>query len=217
MSDSEDEMTTSSSENDSDDQINSTVDESSSAILRKHASNNTMMNNGKKEYNLVDMLKGSDYNWFQFVMVLRDAMKDTMEEAVDKVLEHFGETLSSLHLTEHKQMIVEQFRQAYLISSKKRERESAADDLIIVSSHSEDSSTELLTAKGIPNSPMDELVLTLLQKRRAAIRRKAVREMKVKIVAQRFLRRRRSKKVSRTIGEAIEAYVRECGVGANAW
>ena len=212
MSDSEDEMTTSSSENDSDDQINSTVDESSSAILRKHASNNTMMNNGKKEYNLVDMLKGSDYNWFQFVMVLRDAMKDTMEEAVDKVLEHFGETLSSLHLTEHKQMIVEQFRQAYLISSKKRDRESAADDLIIVSSHSEDSSTELLTAKGIPNSPMDERVLTLLQKRRAAIRRKAVREMKVKIVAQRFLRRRRRRQLKHmfvnvvwepTLGDAL--------------
>lgn len=50
-----------------------------------------------------------------------------------------------------------------------------------------------------------------------------MRKCKGKIAAQRFLRRRKSKKVCdilskcEGIGDAIEEYVRECGVGADAW
>ena len=172
------------------------------------------------EEKLLDMLK-NDCNWFQFVMVLRDAMKDTPDDAFNTVIGKFGEKFSSFHLTEHEQMIVEQSRQAYLITNKVIERESAAEESMIVSS--EDSETELVVTRGLPDSPMNEQLLPLLRKRRAAIKRKAVRKAKAKIAAQRFLKKRRGKRVSKIvsgckdIGKAIEEYVRECGVGADAW
>lgn len=63
----------------------------------------------------------------------------------------------------------------------------------------------------------------MVRKRREAIHRKAVREAKRKVMEQRFLKRRRSKKVSQIltqvpeIGKEIENFVMECGAGADAW
>ena len=223
LSESEDEMKTSSSESDSNDQTNSSVDVNTCAVLGKHANDNAAINDTMNEEKLLDMLKYNDCNWFQFVMVLRDAMKDTPDDAFNTVIGKFGEKLSSFHFTEHEQMIVEQSRQAYLITNKVIERESAAEESMIVSSESEDSETELVVTRGLPDSPMDDRLLPLLRKRRAAIKRKAVRKAKAKIAAQRFLKKRRGKRVSKIvseckdIGEAIEENVRECGVGPDAW
>ncbi len=63
----------------------------------------------------------------------------------------------------------------------------------------------------------------LLIKKRATMKRKAVHEIKKKVVERRFLKRRHSKRVSKVlkdcpgIGETIEEFVRNCGVGADAW
>lgn len=223
VSESEDEMKTSSSESDSDDQTNSSADVNTCTVSGKHANDNSALNDTMSDEKLLEMLINNDCNWFQFVMVLRDTMNDTPDDAFNEVMGKFGERLPSLHLTEHERMVIEQSRQAYLITNKATERESAADESIIVSSESEDSETELLATKGVPDSPMDDRVLILLRKRRAAIKRKACRKVKAKIAAQRFLRKRRGKRLSKIIseckdiGEAIEEYVRECGVGADAW
>ena len=71
--------------------------------------------------------------------------------------------------------------------------------------------------------PLDEAGLDIIKKKRAAIRRKATREVKKRVAERHYLRRRKSKKVGRIqrehpdIGETIEQYVRKCGVGADAW
>ena len=66
----------------------------------------------------------------------------------------------------------------------------------------------------------------MIEKRRAAIHRKAVRETKKRIMERRFLKLRQStcsKRDSRIlsqapgIGNEIENFVKDCGAGADAW
>jgi hypothetical protein len=210
----EDETTSSSSDDDDDnDQFDSSVDECD--ILDEG-----VLQEKVNEYNLLKLLKENECNWYQFVMVLRDAM--TIEH-FNQVLHDFGDKLPSLELSQHEKMITEQSRQAYIAANKVQEREKAAEESIIVSSDSDDSEAELLATEGVPDCLTGNGVAEILRKRRAAIRRKAVRRSKAKIAAQRFLRRRKSKRVSKIIskcegiGEAVEEYVRSCGVGADAW
>ena len=155
----------------------------------------TLNNHNVEESTLLDILKESDFNWYRFVMILRDVMKDMGEETFNEVLNDFGKRISSLGLSQHEQMITEQSRQAYLITTEVSKREGAAAEEIIVSSvkqrvSSENSENELLARNGIPDSPTDERVAALLKKRRAALWRREVSKSKGKIAAQRFLRRR---------------------------
>ena len=61
------------------------------------------------------------------------------------------------------------------------------------------------------------------QKKRASFYRKAVWESHKKVMERRYLKRRRSKKMSRIlqdcpgIGAAIEEFAAQCGAGADAW
>ena len=70
---------------------------------------------------------------------------------------------------------------------------------------------------------LSEVGRSLLKKKRAAIRQKAVRDIKRKVAEKRFLKRRRSKRVSKIlrdcpeIGKRIEEYVKNSGVGVDAW
>ena len=63
----------------------------------------------------------------------------------------------------------------------------------------------------------------MIKKHKEALKRKAVRETKQRIMEERFLKRRRSKKVSRIltqcpdIGKEIEQFVQDSGAGADAW
>jgi hypothetical protein len=63
----------------------------------------------------------------------------------------------------------------------------------------------------------------MIKKHKEALKRKAVRETKQRIMEERFLKRRRSKKVSRIstqcpdIGKEIEQFVQDSGTGADAW
>ena len=62
----------------------------------------------------------------------------------------------------------------------------------------------------------------ILNKKRSAVRRKGIREVKRRIAERRFQKRRRSKRVSQVlrdspgIGQAIEDFVKACGAGADA-
>lgn len=212
----EDETTSSSSDDDDDnDQFDKSVDECD--ILDEG-----VLQEKVNEYNLLKLLKENECNWYQFVMVLRDKMNGMTIENFNQVLHDFGDKLPSLELSQHEKMITEQSRQAYIAANKVQKREKAAEESIIVSSDSGDSEAELLATEGVPDCLIGNVVTEILRKRRAAIQRKAVRS-KAKIAAQRFLRRHKSKRVSKIISEcegiegAVEEYVRSCGVGANAW
>lgn len=100
-------------------------------------------------------------------------------------------------------------------------KKSINDEEGIVVSESESSDQEIWN-QGI-SSVLGESGREMVRKRREAIHRKAVREAKRKVMEQRFLKRKRSKKVSRIltevpeIGKEIENFVMECGAGADAW
>ena len=84
------------------------------------------------------------------------------------------------------------------------------------------SSEAEIWARGV-NNPLNEAGKKLIQKRRDSIRLKSVRTVKKRLAEQSFLQRQRSKKVGTLvkefpdIGKEIENYVKECGVGADAW
>ena len=88
---------------------------------------------------------------------------------------------------------------------------------------------ETLTNRLDPNElcqvkdPLDAKGKAVILKKRAAIQRKAKREIAKRIAERRFLQRRRSKRIGRIekecpdIGKTIEEFVRKRGVGADSW
>lgn len=85
-----------------------------------------------------------------------------------------------------------------------------------------DSSEAEIWAMGV-NSPLDDRGRLLIQKRRAAIKRNSVRQIKKRLAEKRLMKRRRSKRVGTIlsecpgIGAEIEDFVKQCGAGAYAW
>lgn len=131
-------------------------------------------------HQLLDILKKSNFNWFQFVMVLQDILKDITEEAENQLLDFAGQ-LSFLGISQQNERMAEQSRQAYLEAKRELEREQNADNGIIVSSDSESSETELFTTQGV-----HQIIPEVVKKRRKAIKRKAVREAKKKLPLKGF-------------------------------
>ena len=88
---------------------------------------------------------------------------------------------------------------------------------------------ETLTNRLDPNElcqvkdPLDAKGKAVILKKRAAIQRKAKREIAKRIAERRFLQRRRSKRIGRIekecpdFGKTIEKFVRKRGVGADSW
>lgn len=85
-----------------------------------------------------------------------------------------------------------------------------------------DSSEAEIWAMGV-NSPLDDRGRLLIQKRRAAIKRNSVRQIKKRLAEKHIMKRRRSKRVGTILSECpgrgaeIEDFVKQCGAGADAW
>ena len=171
-------------------------------------------------HQLHDVLLRCDLNWFYFVRVLKDLLNVTAA-ALNQLLLDFSGQLHLVGFSDEEEQIIEQSRQAFLSNERLMEntRENNAD--VEVRSDSESSEAEIW-AMGV-ESPIDERGKLLIKKRRAAIRRNSVREIKKRLAEKRLLKRRRSKKVGKIIsecpgvGEAIEDFVKQCGAGADAW
>lgn len=132
-------------------------------------------------HQLLDILKKSNFNWFQFVMVLQDILKDITAKAQNQLLLDFARQLSFLGISQQNERMAEQSRQAYLEAKRELEREQNADNGIIVSSDSESSETELFTTQGV-----HQIIPEVVKKRRKPIKRKAVREAKKKLPLKGF-------------------------------
>ena len=113
----------------------------------------------------------------------------------------------------------ERSREAFLLSERLLKSNEGEEGDVVSES---DSSNQEIWNRGVSNI-LEECGREMIKRRRAAIHRKAVREIKKKIMERRFLKRRRSKRVSRFlsevpgIGKEIENFVKECGAGADAW
>ena len=124
-------------------------------------------------------------------------------------------------LSEDEEKVVEQSRRAFLCCERLREN-TESDNCVIEIMSDSDSSEEEILAMGV-NSPLDDRGRLLIKKRRAAIKRNSVRQIKKRLAEKRLMKRRRSKRVGTIlsecpgIGAEIEDFVKQCGAGADAW
>ncbi|KAK3748500.1 hypothetical protein QZH41_000350 [Actinostola sp. cb2023] len=172
-------------------------------------------------HQLLDILRNCDLNWFGFVEVIQDMLRLRniyTDEAFQQLLLDFGGQLSFLGLSIEDERIVQQSRQAYLLSEREQiyRNQDTGEEIV---SESDSSDTEMLQGEDI----LGDRGRYILKKKRVALRRKGIREAKQRIAERRFQKRHRSKRVSQVlqecpgIGKAIEDYVKECGAGADAW
>ena len=152
-------------------------------------------------HQLYDILEKCDLNWFYFVRVLKDLLRVTKEVSNQLLLDFSGQ-LPFMGLSEEKEKLIEQLRQAFLSSERMVENTQDDNSHIEVQSDSDSSEAEV---------------------KRAAIRKKSIREIKKGIAEKRVMKRRRSKRMGKTIsecpdiGQEIEGYVKPCGAGADKW
>lgn len=170
-------------------------------------------------HQLCDVLRKCDLNWFYFIKVLKELVNGT-SEVLNQLLLDFSGQLSFLGLSEDEEKVVEQSRQAFLCYACLRENTESDNCVVEIMSDSDSSEAEIW-AMGV-NSPLDDGGRLLIKKRRAAIKRNSVRQIK-KRLAEKRLMKRRSKRVGTIssecpgIGAEIEDFVKQCGVGTDAW
>ena len=169
-------------------------------------------------HQLLDISKNCDLNWFQFVSVIQGMLSNITDEALQQLLLDFGGQLSFLGLSIDEERIIEQSRQAYLLSERLRMTQNQNRTGEEILSESDSSESDNLPGEDVLGQRGREL----LEKKRSALKRKGIREAKRRIAERRFQKKRRSKRVSKVlqdcpgIGKAIEEYVKECG-GFDAW
>ncbi len=168
---------------------------------------------------LIDVLRKCDFNWLEFVSKVEKEKSSIDKNILDRSLEEFLEELPSLGITEHNYNLIQQSRQVYHNRNLLLEKQDEINDGMIVSDEEFDNPEDFLQVR----KPLDDAGKNLIFKKRAAIRRKAKRDIKKKIAERRFLMRRRSKRVGKIlrecpdVGKTIEEFVEKCGVGADAW
>lgn len=168
-------------------------------------------------HQLLEILRKCELNWFQFVMVLRHMSNPITKEALEQLLLDFAGQLPFLGLSTEDERITEQSRQAYMLSQRMQASRSQNSDEVV--SESDSSENEMLQDVDL----IGERAKAFLHKKRAALKRKGIREAKRRIAERRFQKRHRSKRVSKLlrdcpdVGQEIENYVKSCGAGADAW
>lgn len=170
---------------------------------------------------LLLVLKDSQYNWFTVVDYIENVVPPLPEDSTVHVLDDFYSYALSLKLTEQEKSLLTSSYAALQVSQSNPHdcRNASLLNGDIVTDSESDNAEDYV---GV-HSLVSERAKCLLAKRRA-INARRMRRYKAKKLAERnFLARRRSKQVQSIvtrfpgIGEAIEAYVSECNVGADAW
>ena len=167
----------------------------------------------------LDVFKTCKFNWFELVTQLNSRSNMT-DDLITDTLDELGHKLASgsLGLSEIDQKNAQQSHKAYLLSEACNNNSDTEDWIV---SDSDESENEIWR-EGIINV-LSASGKEMIKKRREALRRKAVRDAKRRVTEERFLKRRRSKKVSRIltqcpdIGKVIEKFVQDSGAGADAW
>ncbi|CAH3186929.1 unnamed protein product [Porites lobata] len=154
-------------------------------------------------HQLLDILRKCALNWFEFVMIPQRLLSNISDEALHQLLLDFGGQIAFLGLSVEEERVIEQSRQAYLLSQRLQSirGEDTGEEIVSESNVSEG---EMLQVEDL----LGERGRAILNKKRSAVRRKGIRE--VKRVSQ-VLRD------SPGIGQAIEDFVKACGAGADAW
>ena len=172
----------------------------------------------QNSHQLMDILKSCELNWFSFVEVIKEKMKDYSKEAIDQLLLDFSGQLHLFNLEEREELIIEQSRQAFLLARRLDENNSDADDETVLSE-----AEEMEVDWGNIHDPLQKEAQSAIVQKIRNLRLGAKRKAAKKIAEERFLRRRRGKNVSKIlkecpdIGQMIENYLTSAGAGADSW
>ena len=171
-------------------------------------------------HQLMDLLQECQLNWFCFAEVLKQKLSQHQgEHLLDQVLLDFSGQLPYLNLSLHVEKLIEQSRQAYLTDQRLN---NLNDDDMIVSESEEEGIQEAQSLSAVTDI-MQPAAKAALEKRVKAVRRKSRREFVRQMTERRLLKRKRSRKLGRVlrnypdIGRTVEEFVKQNGVGADAW
>ena len=222
-SDTENEEGNNNRESHEDDRVNGTNEESAVVIDIAHQFplNNQITDTGsvyQNSHELMDLLRACELNWFLFVEVLKQKLNSYTKAVIDQILLDFSGQLHLPKLNEREESIVEQSRQAYLLSERLRVNHSDVDDDAIMS-ETEESSADW----GNIHDPLQTEARNIISQKVKQLKRNARRKAAQRIADARFLRRKSGKNVGKIlkecpgIGSTIENYVKNSGVGADSW
>lgn len=168
------------------------------------------------EDRLVQLLRSSDFNWFEFVSQAETTVLDAECGSYENLLQKFYCSLSKYGFTEREVRLIKQSylafkndKEQYAYHRKKMER--IINEEIMTDSESDN--------PDLYNKDQQEV----LRKKIAAITRSAKRRAAKRIASRKYLQRSQSRRVRSIttqypdIGTAIENFVQECNVGADAW
>ena len=124
-------------------------------------------------------------------MILQRLLSNISDEALHQLLLDFGGQIAFLGLSVEEERVIEQSCQAYLLSERLQSirGEDTGGEIV---SESDVSEGEMLQVEDL----LGERGRAILNKKRSAVRRKGIREVKRRIAERRFQKRRRSKRVS---------------------
>jgi hypothetical protein len=170
-------------------------------------------------HQLLELLKVCRLNWLAFVESLKAEIASLTEEAMDQLLLDFASQLPFLNLHPDEEKVIEQSRQLYL---QQRRDETDEDD--IVSDFDDEATDEATPEEWLAvDDPLSGKGKEIILRKLKCLKRQAQRAATKKIEAERFLKRRRSKRMGTilrefpNIGKDIESFVQSRGVGAEAW
>lgn len=175
--------------------------------------------NSLDDQQLVNILLYCDLNWIEFARVVTGMQENKQPNLTENMLAEFARKLSSLNFNNEEKGLIDQSKKAYLVQKSRNDKEADVDDGLVASESDDDDPTELFQVQ----DPLDVKGKAIILKKRAAIQRKAKRDIAKRIAERRFLQRRRSKRIGRIekecpdIGKTIEEFVRKQGVGADSW
>ena len=223
-SDTENEEGNNNRESHEDDRVNGTNEESAVVIDIAHQFplNKQITDTGsvyQNSHELMDLRRACELNWFLFVEVLKQKLNSYTKAVIDQILLDFSGQLHLPKLNEREESIVEQSRQAYLLSERLQGNHSDVDDDAIVS-ETEESSADW---GNIHDDPLQTEARDIISQKVKQLKRNARRNATQRIADARFLRRKSGKNVGKIlkecpgIGSTIENYVKNSGVGADSW
>ena len=131
--------------------------------------------------------------------------------------------LPSLGLNECEEKLIEQSRQAFLLVDRFEERENDIETINTEIIHSDSENEATVNEMANIHQLLDETGKRAIEKKALSIRRKARAKANKLITEKRLLKRKIGKRCSKIlrdfpdIGHRMEAFVKDCNVGADAW
>ena len=184
------------SESSDDSETDSDISEDEAEIMRleqvgKQESAEGIETNSLDDQQLMSVLRSCDLNWIEFVRVVNGMQESKKPNLTENMLAEFARKLSSLNLNNQEKGLIDQSRKAYLFQKCRKDKEADVDDGLVVSESDGDDPTELLQVQ----DPLDAKGKAIILKKRAAIRRKAKRDIAKRIAERRFFAEKTKQKI----------------------